>query len=71
MLTRTLPRAAPRLSALAACEARPAAQRCAKLSPQWPPAQQQLGRRYRSTFGEQFKQEYRKSPVLFPFAIAV
>jgi hypothetical protein len=72
MFTTTVPRVAPRLGTAVQCEARPAAQRCANLSSRtWQPAQQQLGRRFRSTFREQFGEQYRKSPVLFPFAVTV
>ena len=72
MLTRILPRAAPWLSTFAQCETLAARQKLVKLPTQkWQPAQQQLQRRHASTFREQFKEQYRKSPILFPFAVTV
>jgi hypothetical protein len=74
MFSRTIPisRATLRLSVGAQCKAQSATQRCAKLAPRtWQPLQQQLGRRYRSTIREQFREQYYKSPLLFPFAITV
>ncbi|KAF2036424.1 hypothetical protein EK21DRAFT_52141 [Setomelanomma holmii] len=70
MFSRTVPRAALRLSAFARCEAQ-SSTRCLNKLPtrSLQPVQQQLGRRYRSTFREQFREQYHKSPVLFPFAI--
>ncbi|KNG49776.1 tpr domain-containing protein [Stemphylium lycopersici] len=70
MLSRTIPRAAPRVSAFARCEAQAPLQRCTQACAKtWRPVQQQLGRRHRSSMREQFSEQYRKSPVLFPFAI--
>jgi len=70
MLSRTAPRAVPRTSAIARCEAQTPLTRCTQLPAKpWRPAQQQLGRRYGSTMREQFREQYHKSPVLFPFAI--
>ncbi|KAI4654236.1 uncharacterized protein J4E78_007281 [Alternaria triticimaculans] len=63
MLSRTAPRAVPRTSAIARCEAQTPLTRCRR------PVQQHLGRRYGSTMREQFREQYHKSPVLFPFAI--
>ncbi|KAF1844990.1 uncharacterized protein K460DRAFT_283710 [Cucurbitaria berberidis CBS 394.84] len=73
MFSKTLPRAAPRISALVqCCEAQPSLHRLTKLPNRtWKPIQQPLGRRYRSTMREQFRDQYYKSPVLFPFAIGV
>ncbi|OAL53713.1 hypothetical protein IQ07DRAFT_532155, partial [Pyrenochaeta sp. DS3sAY3a] len=73
MFSRAITRAAPRTAPLLRCEAqstfhtfpRPAAQRL------WKPLQQPLGRRYRSAMREQFRAQYRRSPILFPFAIGV
>ncbi|KAH4014839.1 hypothetical protein HBI04_220000 [Parastagonospora nodorum] len=71
MFSRSVPRAATRLTAFAPCEAH-TAQKFAKLPTQrCHNVHQQLGRRYRSTFRAQFGEQYRKSPVLFPFAVTV
>ncbi|KAH7083056.1 hypothetical protein BKA63DRAFT_502148 [Paraphoma chrysanthemicola] len=70
MFSRTVPRAAPRLSAYAQCEAQIPSRTFSKLPPRpWRPTQQQLSRRYRSTVRDQFREQFQKSPVLFPFAI--
>ncbi|KAF2801021.1 hypothetical protein K505DRAFT_291475 [Melanomma pulvis-pyrius CBS 109.77] len=70
MLSRTLPRAASRVSRFAQCEALPQTQTFSKLpSRTWKPFQQPIGRRYKSTFREQFREQVRRSPVLFPFAV--
>lgn len=72
MFSRTIPRAAPRISAFARCEAQRPINNLTKLSNRtWKPSSQPLGRRYRSTIREQFREQYYKSPVLFPFALGV
>ncbi|KAJ4318535.1 hypothetical protein N0V94_004392 [Neodidymelliopsis sp. IMI 364377] len=72
MFSRTVPRAAPRISALSRAQAQSSLHRSTQLpSRTWSPLQQQLGRRYRSSIREQFKEQYRKSPVLFPFAVVI
>ncbi|CAO2655496.1 Nn.00g042990.m01.CDS01 [Neocucurbitaria sp. VM-36] len=72
MLSRTVPRAAPRISAFARCEAQPSIHNFTKAPHRtWKTIQQPLGRRYRSTIREQFREQYYKSPVLFPFALGV
>ena len=73
MFSRTIPRAAPRISTFSGCQAqsllhrstKPPIQQCSAL-------QQQLGRRYKSSsIGGQFKAQYKRSPVLFPFAVVM
>ncbi|EUC28763.1 hypothetical protein COCCADRAFT_8901 [Bipolaris zeicola 26-R-13] len=71
MLSRTIVRATPRVSAYARCEAQAPLERCTRRpATPWRPAQQSLGRRHAS-MRVQFSEQYRKSPVLFPFAIGV
>ncbi|KAF2193722.1 hypothetical protein K469DRAFT_712509 [Zopfia rhizophila CBS 207.26] len=71
MFSRALPRAASSVaSRLAQCETHPQLQIFVKLpSRTWRPAQQQFARRQKSTLLESFKNEHKKSPVLFPVAI--
>ncbi|KAF2830381.1 hypothetical protein CC86DRAFT_452823 [Ophiobolus disseminans] len=70
MFSRAIPRVTPRAGAFTRCEAQTAAHQRANLPAQrWQFAQQQLGRRHRSTVRGQFREQYRKSPILFPFAI--
>lgn len=68
MFARTVPRTAARVGRFAQCEAQ--AQTFAKATPHaWRPVRPPLGRRYRSTFQEQFRGQFRRSPILFPFAV--
>jgi hypothetical protein len=76
MFARTIPRAAPRISAFAQCEAQPAIHRLAQLSSRtragtWSPVKQPLGRRYRSSMRGFVGEQMRKSPILFPFAVVM
>jgi hypothetical protein len=73
MFSRTIPRAAPRISALSRCQAQSLLHRTTKLPvKQCSPLQQQLGRRCKSSsIGGQFKAQYKRSPVLFPFAVVM
>lgn len=74
MFSRTLPRAAPRISALGRCQGQPSLHRFTELSTRTricSPLQHQLGRRYRSSISATFREQYRKSPVLFPFAVVM
>ncbi|KAL6703652.1 hypothetical protein ACN47E_009426 [Coniothyrium glycines] len=70
MFSQTAIRAAPRLGAAPRRQAQAPRQQYAQLSARtWPPTPQHLCRRYRSTAREQFREEFRKSPLLFPFAV--
>ncbi|XPS69620.1 hypothetical protein M3J09_001882 [Ascochyta lentis] len=73
MFSRTIRRTAPRISALGRCQAQPSLHGFIKLPSKTTcsPLQHQLGRRYRSSMSAQFREQYRKSPVLFPFAVVV
>ncbi|KAG9203729.1 hypothetical protein G6514_002342 [Epicoccum nigrum] len=73
MFSRTIPRAAPRISALSRYQAQSLLHRSTKLPiKQCSPLQQQLGRRYKSSsIGGQFKAQFKRSPVLFPFAVVI
>ncbi|KAJ4371104.1 hypothetical protein N0V83_004320 [Neocucurbitaria cava] len=72
MFSRTISRAAPGISAFARCEAQCSVHSFTKIPIRtWKPIPQPLGRRYRSTIREQFREQYHKSPVLFPFAVGV
>ncbi|EFQ94044.1 hypothetical protein CFE70_000321 [Pyrenophora teres f. teres 0-1] len=68
---RTVPRAAPRIGAFVRCEAQTPL--VGRLSPvkTWRPVQQQLARRHRSSMRDQFREQFHKSPIMFPFAISM
>jgi hypothetical protein len=70
MFSRSVPRAARRIRAFAQCEAQPSALRYTPIQPKtWRPVQQQLSRRHASSLRQQFREQFRKSPIFFPFAI--
>jgi len=70
-MIKTLPRAAPRTGAFVREAQTPLL--CSRLSPikSWRPVQQQLARRHRSTMRDQFREQFHKSPIMFPFAISM
>ncbi|KAF2706120.1 hypothetical protein K504DRAFT_470976 [Pleomassaria siparia CBS 279.74] len=70
MFHRSLPRAAARVTRFAQCENLPQPHTLTKLpSRTWRPIQQPCGRRCKSTFRDQFTEQVRRAPVLFPFAV--
>ncbi|KAF2468457.1 uncharacterized protein BDR25DRAFT_265109 [Lindgomyces ingoldianus] len=70
MFSRAIPRAVPRIGRFAQCEARPQVLIFDKLPLRvWRPMLQQCGRRQKSTFAQQLKEQYHKSPILFPIAV--
>jgi hypothetical protein len=72
MFTRAAPRVASRIGSHAQCEAHPHIHAFPKLpSRTWRPLQQQMARRHNVTFAQQAKEQYRRSPIMFPFAIGV
>ncbi|UPX15551.1 uncharacterized protein EKO05_0005995 [Ascochyta rabiei] len=73
MFSRTVRCATPRINAFGRSQAQPAPHGFSKLASKtiYSPLQRQLGRRYRSSMSAQFREQYRKSPVLFPFAVVV
>ncbi|KAF1977305.1 hypothetical protein BU23DRAFT_526650 [Bimuria novae-zelandiae CBS 107.79] len=63
MFSRAAPRVTARAANFAQCEA-------SQLTPRtWRPVQQHLSCRYRSTAREQFREQFRKSPIMFPLAL--
>ncbi|KAF2266132.1 hypothetical protein CC78DRAFT_531798 [Lojkania enalia] len=70
MFARSAPRAALRVGRLAQYEVRPQIRPWEKLpAGARGPVQRQCGRQLHSSFKEQFRDEFRKSPILFPFAL--
>ncbi|KAF2020957.1 hypothetical protein BU24DRAFT_361523 [Aaosphaeria arxii CBS 175.79] len=70
MFSRTVPRALPRLSRVVQCETQPQVATFTKIpSRTWRPLQQQCSKRPASTLARQFKEQYNRSPILFPFAL--
>ncbi|KAL5418367.1 hypothetical protein PMIN06_001413 [Paraphaeosphaeria minitans] len=67
MFSRAVPRVAPRAAGLVQCEASQVAARVPSWAMRCP--QHPLSRRYRSTFREQFGEQFRRSPISFPFAL--
>lgn len=66
MFSRAVPRIATRTPSFVPCEASQTAARLPSRS--WRPVQH-LSRRYRSTAREQFREQFRRSPIAFPFAL--
>ncbi|KAF1957191.1 hypothetical protein CC80DRAFT_444714 [Byssothecium circinans] len=68
MFARTIPRATVRIGRHAQCEA---SQRASQLPPRlWKPVQQPLSKRHASSFRLQLRDQMRRSPIMFPFAVA-
>jgi hypothetical protein len=67
MFARCAPHAAARASRSAQCSAPQAS--TALPARTWRPVRQPFGRRHNSTMGDQVKAQFRRSPVLFPFAV--
>ncbi|KAF2689870.1 hypothetical protein K458DRAFT_439031 [Lentithecium fluviatile CBS 122367] len=59
MFARSVPRTAARAGRFAQCES----------SQTWRPIRQPLGRRYNSTIRDQWKAQFRRSPIMFPIAV--
>ncbi|KAF2110722.1 hypothetical protein BDV96DRAFT_583636 [Lophiotrema nucula] len=69
MYSRAIPRVASKASRFAQCDAHPQAHVFGKLpSRTWKPIQQHYSRRCESSFARQLRENYRRSPIAFPFA---